>query len=86
LFPRKCTNVEVIDLRIMVLWSIGFIANRHRIPPPNQLVSATVLAYHLDDLRIPLQGFSNWGTCRQSRMKGCWAPSKNPDGALSASI
>jgi len=25
--------VEVIDLRIMVLWSIGFIANRHRIRP-----------------------------------------------------
>jgi len=30
---RKCTYVEVIDLRIMVLWSIGFIANRHCIPP-----------------------------------------------------
>jgi len=25
----------VIDLRNMVLWSIGFIANRYRIPPPN---------------------------------------------------
>jgi len=24
---------KVIDLRDMVLWSIGFIANRHRIPP-----------------------------------------------------
>jgi len=40
LFSRKCTYLEVIDLRIMVLWSIGFIANRHRIPPPNP-VSAT---------------------------------------------
>jgi len=25
----------VIDLRNMVLWSIGFIANRYRTPPPN---------------------------------------------------
>ena len=33
LFPHKCTHVEVIGLRIMVLWSIGFITNRHRIPP-----------------------------------------------------
>jgi len=33
LFPRKCTHAKVIDLRNMVLWSIGFIANRHRIPP-----------------------------------------------------
>jgi len=32
LFPRKCTYVEVTDLRIMVLWSIGFITNRHRTP------------------------------------------------------
>jgi len=32
LFPRKCTYAKVIDLRIMVLWSIAFIANRHRIP------------------------------------------------------
>ena len=42
LFPRKCTYVEVIDLRIMVLWSTGFIANRHRIPPPIHPFSATV--------------------------------------------
>jgi len=27
-----CGNVKVIDIRIMVLWSIGFIANRHCIP------------------------------------------------------
>jgi len=33
LFPRKCTFAKVIDLRNMVLWSIGFIANRYRIPP-----------------------------------------------------
>jgi len=33
LFPRKCTYAKVIDLRNMVLWSIGFIANRYRIPP-----------------------------------------------------
>jgi len=32
LLPRKCTYAKVIDLRIMVLWSIGFIANRHRTP------------------------------------------------------
>ena len=31
LFPRKCTYAKVIDLRNMVLWSIGFIANRYRI-------------------------------------------------------
>jgi len=33
LFPRKCTYAKVIDLRITVLWSIGFIANWRRIPP-----------------------------------------------------
>jgi len=33
LFPRNCTYVEVIGFRIMVLWSIGFITNRHRILP-----------------------------------------------------
>jgi len=33
LFPRNCTYAKVIDLRIMVLWSIGFIANWRRIPP-----------------------------------------------------
>jgi len=33
LFPRKCTYAKVIDLHNMVLWSIGFIANRYRIPP-----------------------------------------------------
>jgi len=33
LVPGKCTFVKVIDLCIMVLWSIGFIANRHPIPP-----------------------------------------------------
>jgi len=33
LFPRKCTYAKVIDLHSMVLWSIGFIANRHCIPP-----------------------------------------------------
>jgi len=27
-------HAKVIDLRNMVLWSIGFIANRYRIPPP----------------------------------------------------
>jgi len=32
LFPHKCTYAKVIDLRNMVLWSIGFIANRYRIP------------------------------------------------------
>ena len=32
LFLRKCTYAKVIDLRNMVLWSIGFIANRFRIP------------------------------------------------------
>jgi len=36
LFPRKCTYAKVIDLRNMVLWSIGFIANQYRIPP-NQI-------------------------------------------------
>jgi len=30
LFPRQCTYAKVIDLRNMVLWSIGFIANRYR--------------------------------------------------------
>jgi len=35
LFPRKCTYTKVIDLRNTVLCSIGFIANRYRIPPPN---------------------------------------------------
>jgi len=34
LFPRKGTHAKVIDLRNMALWSIGFIANRYRIPPP----------------------------------------------------
>jgi len=29
LFPRKCTYAKVIDLRNMVLWNIGFIANRY---------------------------------------------------------
>jgi len=33
LFPRKCTYAKVIDLRNMVLWSIGLIANQYRIPP-----------------------------------------------------
>ena len=33
LFPRNCTYAKVIDLRIMVLWSVGFIANWLRIPP-----------------------------------------------------
>ena len=33
LFPRKCTYAKVIGLRNMVLWNIGFIANRYRIPP-----------------------------------------------------
>jgi len=32
LFPRKCTYAKVIDLRNIVLWSIGFIANRYRTP------------------------------------------------------
>jgi len=32
----------VIDLRIMVLWSIGFIANRHRIPP-HQIILCPLL-------------------------------------------
>jgi len=31
----------------MVLWSIGFITNQHRIPPPNQPVSATALVVNL---------------------------------------
>jgi len=35
MFPRKCTYAKVINLRIMVLWSIGFIANGYGIPPPN---------------------------------------------------
>jgi len=26
---------EMLDLRNMVLWSFGFIANWYRIPPPN---------------------------------------------------
>ena len=33
LFPRKNTYAKVIDLRNVVLWTIGFIANRYRIPP-----------------------------------------------------
>ena len=33
LFSRKCTYAKVIDLRNMVLWNFGFIANRYRIPP-----------------------------------------------------
>jgi len=33
LFPRKCSYAKVIDLRNMVLWSIGFIANQYRITP-----------------------------------------------------
>ena len=33
LFSRKCTCAKVIDLRNMVLWNFGFIANRYRIPP-----------------------------------------------------
>ena len=33
LFPRKCTYVKVMDLCNMVLWTIGFIANRYRISP-----------------------------------------------------
>jgi len=32
LFPRKCAYAEVIDLHSMILWSIGLIANRYRIP------------------------------------------------------
>jgi len=35
LFSRKCTCAKVTDLRNMVLWSIGFIANRYCTPPPN---------------------------------------------------
>jgi len=31
-----------MDLQNMVLWSIGFFANRYRIPPPNSPVSAAV--------------------------------------------
>jgi len=33
LFPRKCTYAQVIDFGSRVLWSIGFIANRYRVPP-----------------------------------------------------
>ena len=35
LFPRKCTYETVIDLRIMVLWSIRFISNDIASPPTN---------------------------------------------------
>jgi len=36
LFPRKRTYAKVVDLHNMVLWTIGFIANRYHIPP-NQI-------------------------------------------------
>jgi len=35
----------VIDLRIMVLWSIGFIANRHRIPPHQIILCPLLIAW-----------------------------------------
>ena len=42
LFPRKCTYAKVIDVRNMVLWSIGFIANRCRISP-HQIILCPLL-------------------------------------------
>jgi len=45
LFPRKCMYAKVIDLRNMVLWSIGFIANRYRIPTPHQISLCPLLVY-----------------------------------------
>ena len=39
LFPRKCTYAKVIDLRNMILWSIGLQTSHS--PSPNQPVSAT---------------------------------------------
>jgi len=44
LFPRKCTYAKVIDLRNMALWSVGFIANWHRIPPHQISLCALLLA------------------------------------------
>jgi len=44
LFPHKCTYAKVIDVHSMMLWSVGFIANRHRIPPPNQPVPVLLLS------------------------------------------
>ena len=52
LFPRKCTYAKVIDLRNMVLWSIGFIANRYRITP-HQINLCPLL---LDPPRVPRCG------------------------------
>ena len=74
LFPRKCTYAKVIDLRNMVLWSIGFIANRYRMPPTKlacvrywpDVVYTTKIAGIIDRKKISLMPL-------RSRMKLCYS-------------